>query len=117
MDEKSLIGRLVLARRNLGITQAEAGVRIARPQARIAELERGRDVRLSSLIAYANALGYDLIPVPFRRVAEVDALLSPEGERQRAAPRSEAGNFDDLFIPDPEPDEMDPDTGRRTLEG
>jgi HTH-type transcriptional regulator/antitoxin HipB len=105
-NDISVVERLVLRRRALGLTQAEIGIRIGRPQARVAELEGGRDVRLSSLVAYANALGCDLIPVPFNKVATVAAVLDPDIDHKSAPALSETGNFYDLFIPDPDPDEM-----------
>lgn len=51
------VGNLATLRRRLGLTQTELAGRIGISQSDLSKLERRRDVRLSTLKAYAAALG------------------------------------------------------------
>ena len=54
---------LAALRRARGLTQTEAAARLRMSQSDLSKLERRRDVRLSTLRAYAKALGGEIEPV------------------------------------------------------
>ena len=57
IDALPVIGGLAALRRSHGLTQVELGERMGISQSDLSKLERRRDIRLSSLRAYAAALG------------------------------------------------------------
>jgi ribosome-binding protein aMBF1 (putative translation factor) len=57
-DTDELVARLVARRRHLGLSQTEVAARMGTSQSAVARLEAGRrDLRLSTLQRYAEALG------------------------------------------------------------
>lgn len=63
-------------RLSLGISQAEAASRAGIQQRQVSLFERGGDVTLSTLMKLAQALDVELVVVPRKEVARVDALLT-----------------------------------------
>ncbi len=58
---RELIGELVRARREHGLSQTEIAARMGTSQSAVARLERGElDARLSTLQRYADAVGHDV---------------------------------------------------------
>ena len=65
------LARLFAARRSEGLSQAQVGERMGTTQSAVSEIEAGRkDVRLSTLIRYAQAVGRDFgLSLPKRAVS------------------------------------------------
>ena len=57
---------LWLARKHAGLTQSELAVRAGVQQSLVARVERGRDVRLSTMRRLYEALGYRVLLVPLK---------------------------------------------------
>ena len=60
IDSLPVIGGLAALRRSHGLTQVELAERMGISQSDLSKLERRRDIRLSTLRAYAEALGGDI---------------------------------------------------------
>ena len=60
IDALPVIGGLAALRRSHGLTQVELAERMGISQSDLSKLERRRDIRLSTLRAYAEALGGDI---------------------------------------------------------
>lgn len=74
-SDRELIRDLVLAREDAGLSQSEVGARMGISQSAVARIESGRrDVRLSTLRRYANAVG-----------ASVRHFVTPQREAEAAA--------------------------------
>ncbi len=91
-------------RRQKGMTQAGLAERTGQTQAYISAIERGgHDMRASTLVAMAAALGCELIMVPKERAAEA---------RRMAEPATKAGLpatlFEEVYVPDPGEDDAPP---------
>lgn len=70
------VGRLLAAaRERLGISQAELGRRLAVSAANLSRIERGADLRVSTLLELARALQLEPMLVPKQDVPSVRALL------------------------------------------
>lgn len=76
-------------------TQKDLAERTKRTQARVSLVEGKGDPQLSTILALADALRVELIPVPLEHIAEVDRLLGRKsGSRSERVPTA----FDELFI-------------------
>lgn len=74
---------LAALRRDLGLTQAQVARRLRMTQSDVSKLERREDVRLSTLLAYARALGGHLL-VTFDDGETIREIrLMPRLERSR----------------------------------
>jgi transcriptional regulator with XRE-family HTH domain len=75
------------AREAKGFTQSDLGHRIGQPQSAISRIERGADIRLSTLLELARVLELEPILVPKHLVPAVQALVghSAESENSSAA--------------------------------
>ena len=74
---------LAALRRDLGLTQAQVARRLGMTQSDVSKLERREDARLSTLLAYARALG-GLLLVTFddgETVREIQLTPRPEEKR------------------------------------
>jgi transcriptional regulator with XRE-family HTH domain len=82
-DDFPAIGEtLRKARLDRGLTQQELGQQLARRQGTVSSAERGRDLRLGTLIQLAHALDLEVLLVPRRQVA---AILTLDNHRHRRA--------------------------------
>ncbi len=63
------------AREEKGFTQAELGVRLGQPQSSVSRVERGGDVRLSTLLEIARTLELEPMLIPKSLVPAVRALV------------------------------------------
>ena len=63
------------AREGKGLTQTELGVRLGQPQSSVSRVERGGDVRLSTLLEMARTLELEPMLIPKRLVPAVQALI------------------------------------------
>jgi len=70
------------AREARGFTQSDLGSRIGQPQSAVSRIERGGDLRLSTLLEMARVLDLEPMLIPKRLVPAVQALVghaaSPE---------------------------------------
>lgn len=74
-SDRDLVRDLVLAREDAGLSQSEVGERMGISQSAVARIESGRrDLRMSTLRRYANAVG-----------ASVRHLVTPQREVEAAA--------------------------------
>ncbi|WP_167449162.1 helix-turn-helix domain-containing protein [Mesorhizobium hawassense] len=65
------------AREQSGLSQRDLSARIGVPQSHISKIENGgTDLRLSSLVELARALDYELVLVPRKALAAVEAVVS-----------------------------------------
>ncbi|PBB24383.1 helix-turn-helix transcriptional regulator [Mesorhizobium sp. WSM4307] len=65
------------AREQSGLSQRDLSARIGVPQSHISKIESGgTDLRLSSLVELARALDYELVVVPRKALAVVEAIVS-----------------------------------------
>jgi transcriptional regulator with XRE-family HTH domain len=63
------------AREAIGFTQSELGSRIGQPQSAVSRIERGADLRLSTLLEMARVLELEPMLIPKRLVRAVQALI------------------------------------------
>ena len=63
------------ARESKGLTQSDLGSRIGQPQSAVSRIERGGDLRVSTLLEMARALKMEPVLVPKHLVPAVHALL------------------------------------------
>ncbi len=75
------------ARKQQGLSQRDLSAAAGVPQSHISKIENGAvDLRLSSLIAMARALGLEVTLVPRKSVVAVKAIVSaPQSEFVRPA--------------------------------
>jgi HTH-type transcriptional regulator / antitoxin HipB len=82
MDPKSIfdiIGQLRDQRRRQNLSQAQLGQRLGVPQSQINRIERGgSDIRLSTLLEMAHALGLEPVLIPKTLLPAVRHLLARE---------------------------------------
>lgn len=71
-----------LARKHAGLTQAELAERAGVQQSLVARVERGRDVRLSTMSRLYAALGYRVLLVPLKMPSHA-YLSSQDGQNAR----------------------------------
>lgn len=65
------------AREQSGLSQRDLSARVGVPQSHISKIESGgTDLRLSSLVELARALDYELVLVPRKALAAVEAIVS-----------------------------------------
>jgi transcriptional regulator with XRE-family HTH domain len=57
------------------LTQSEMGARIGQPQSAVSRIERGGDLRVSTLLEMARVLGVEPVLIPKHLIAAVQALL------------------------------------------
>jgi len=74
---------LAALRRDLGLTQAQVARRLRMTQSDVSKLERREDVRLSTLLAYARALGGRLLVTFDDGETMRQIRLTPRPERSR----------------------------------
>lgn len=68
------------AREAKGLTQSDLGRRIGQPQSAISRIERGGDIRLSTLLELARVLELEPLLVPKHLVPAVQSLVGQTGE-------------------------------------
>jgi HTH-type transcriptional regulator / antitoxin HipB len=71
----SIQNQLRQARERKGLTQSNLGARIGQPQSAVSRIERGGDLRVSTLLQMTRVLDLELMLVPKRLVPAVQALL------------------------------------------
>jgi transcriptional regulator with XRE-family HTH domain len=64
-----------VARDSKGLTQADLGSRIGQPQSAVSRIERGGDLRVSTLLEMARVLEMEPILIPKHLVPAVQALV------------------------------------------
>jgi HTH-type transcriptional regulator / antitoxin HipB len=102
-----LIAQLRDARENQNLSQVELGRRLGVPQSQITRMERGvHDIRLSTLIEAAHALGLEPVLIPKSLLPAVRHLVAKQQEgidtAVNATPRRLLGS---------EPEESDAEVG------
>lgn len=74
--------QLKQARETKGLSQRELGARSGVPQSHISKIENGSvDLRLSSLVAIARALGLELALIPHAHLAAVKSIVGSAENR------------------------------------
>ncbi len=73
------------AREEKGLTQAELGIRLGQPQSSVSRVERGGDVRLSTLLETARTLELEPMLIPKLLVPAVRALIQHGGGQGRVS--------------------------------
>ena len=71
----SIQEQLRQSRETKGFTQADVGTRIGQPQSAISRIERGGDLRVSTLLEMARVLEMEPVLVPKQLIPAVQALL------------------------------------------
>jgi transcriptional regulator with XRE-family HTH domain len=94
---ESILQTLRSAREQRGLSQRDLSARVGVPQSHISKIESGStDLRLSSLVELARALDHELVLVPRKALAAVEAIVSnatqggEDRERSAAFNRAEA---------------------------
>ncbi len=64
-----------IARESKGLTQADLGSRIGQPQSAVSRIERGGDLRVSTLLEMARVLEMEPMLIPKHLVPGVQALV------------------------------------------
>ncbi len=73
------------AREAKELTQSDLGRRIGQPQSAISRIERGGDIRLSTLLELARVLELEPILVPKHLVPAVQALVEHSAEPENSS--------------------------------
>ncbi len=68
-------GQIRDARESKGLTQSDLGSRIGQPQSAVSRIERGGDLRVSTLLEMARVLEMEPVLVPKHLVPAIHALL------------------------------------------
>jgi HTH-type transcriptional regulator/antitoxin HipB len=68
-------GQIRKARQSKGLTQSGLGSRIGQPQSAVSRIERGGDLRVSTLLEMARVMEMEPILIPKHLVPAVHALL------------------------------------------
>jgi transcriptional regulator with XRE-family HTH domain len=71
----SIQDQLRQSREVKGLTQSDMGERIGQPQSAVSRIERGGDIRVSTLLEMARVLEMEPVLVPKHLIAAVHALL------------------------------------------
>ncbi|MEO6991010.1 MAG: helix-turn-helix transcriptional regulator [Candidatus Baltobacteraceae bacterium] len=79
-DGRRLGALLVAARKQLGLTQTQAARRLGMPNSHLSHIERGADLRVSTLLDIARLLKLEPMLVPKSQVPSVRALLGDSAE-------------------------------------
>jgi HTH-type transcriptional regulator/antitoxin HipB len=77
------------AREVKGLTQADLGRRIGQPQSSISRIERGGDLRVSTLLEMARVLDLEPMLIYKRLVPAVQALTEHAADRSHSGSRPE----------------------------
>ena len=72
-------------RSSKGLTQSEMGERIGQPQSAVSRIERGGDLRVSTLLEMTRVLEMEPVLVPKHLVPAVRALLGHAGGQAASA--------------------------------
>jgi len=97
----ALAAPLRAMRKRRGLTQAELAERTGRAQTHISAIERGSyDLRASTLMTIAAALGCEVMLVSKEQAAELRRGIGSSG--QKVTPRT---ILDEVFVPEPEDDD------------
>jgi transcriptional regulator with XRE-family HTH domain len=98
-----------IAREAKGLTQAGLGQRLAQPQSSISRIERGGDLRLSTLLEVARVLDLEPMLIPKILVPAVGAMIDQAAGR--GSLQGGRGTF--LVGGDPEDADEDPSNESR----
>jgi HTH-type transcriptional regulator / antitoxin HipB len=79
----SIQNQLRQAREGAGLTQSDLGARIGQPQSAVSRIERGGDLRVSTLLEMVRALKMEPVLVPKRLIPAIQALLEHAGSNSR----------------------------------
>jgi HTH-type transcriptional regulator / antitoxin HipB len=71
----SIQDQLRQSREVKGLTQSDMGARIGQPQSAVSRIERGGDIRVSTLLEMARVLEMEPVLVPKHLIPAVHALL------------------------------------------
>jgi len=71
----SIQDQLRQSREVKGLTQSDMGARIGQPQSAVSRIERGGDIRVSTLLEMARVLEMEPVLVPKHLIPAVQALL------------------------------------------
>jgi transcriptional regulator with XRE-family HTH domain len=71
----SIQGQVRVARESKGLTQGDVGSRIGQPQSAVSRIERGGDLRVSTLLEMARVLEMEPMLIPKHLVPAVRALI------------------------------------------
>ena len=104
--------RLRAMREGRGWTQRDLAHRTGRSQARISQIEQGRDnVRLATLVNLLEALGYELVALPKGQLSAIKQVF-PESVTAGAVvgtphirQRKLSTLLDEISVPDPDDNE------------
>jgi HTH-type transcriptional regulator/antitoxin HipB len=88
----SIQDQLRQSREMKGLIQADIGERIGQPQSAVSRIERGGDLRVSTLLEMARVLEMEPILVPKHLIPAVQALLG-HASGQRGAETSGTDNI------------------------
>lgn len=92
IPDAEAVGKLLgTARRALHLSQAELARRLGVSQVNVSRIEAGGDMRVSTLIDIARALGFELMIVPKAAAPAVRSVL--DDVTPRSEPSSEARRF------------------------
>ncbi len=79
----SIQDQLRQSREVKGLTQSDMGARIGQPQSAVSRIERGGDLRVSTLLEMARVLEMEPVLVPKQLIPAVQALLGhASGQRE-----------------------------------
>jgi len=82
-------GQVRIARESKGLTQADVGLRIGQPQSAVSRIERGGDLRVSTLLEMARVLEMEPMLIPKHLVPAVQALVGhATGQNRVPAPEA-----------------------------
>ncbi len=81
------------AREEKGLTQAELGLRLGQPQSSVSRVERGGDVRLSTVLEIARTLELEPILIPKLFVPAVLALIQRGSGHERGSQEISGTSF------------------------
>ncbi|MEI9405676.1 helix-turn-helix domain-containing protein [Mesorhizobium argentiipisi] len=91
---ESILQTLRSAREQSGLSQRDLSARIGVPQSHISKIESGAtDLRLSSLVELARALDHELVLVPRKALAAVEAIVSNAHATQGGEDRRRSATF------------------------
>ena len=87
--------RLKMFRRTKGLSQRELSTKSGVPQGHISKIENGGvDLRLSSLVAIARVLDLELVLIPRKHLAAVNAIVGGANSRMASEPPRPAYSLD-----------------------
>ncbi|CDX39659.1 conserved hypothetical protein [Mesorhizobium plurifarium] len=91
---ESILQTLRSAREQSGLSQRDLSARVGVPQSHISKIESGAtDLRLSSLVELARALDHELVLVPRKALAAVEAIVSNAHATQGGEDRRRSAAF------------------------